>query len=133
MSAATTLEAGSSVMARQSADTRKIAGFMAFAVVFALVGRLSSVRKVANPIGDAKVIVGGTIGTVLLALLADTGEAAARFAVGVAEVTLLSSVLINGRDVFSGVNRSTGHPAVATGFPSTYPATRVVRPTITKG
>lgn len=85
-------------------DQRMIGVFMAFAVIFALVGKAT--RGTGSQVaGDAKVILGGTIGAVLLSLLAEAGEGAAGFAKGLAGITLLSSVFINGQPVFSEVSR----------------------------
>lgn len=95
---------------------RRIAAFMFFAVVFALIGHQVRAKTVANPVGDVRIILGGTIGTVLLALLSELGDQASAFAVGLSEVTLLSSVLINGAEVFPAISKAT---TVATVAPTT--------------
>jgi hypothetical protein len=93
-------------------DARLIATFMFFAVTFALIGHTISTTK--EKTGDVKIILGGMIGTVLLALLAETGETEATFAKGLAVVTLLSSVLVNGTPVFKAIDANVGAPATIT-------------------
>ena len=95
---------------------RQIVAFMAFAVAFGLVGHhtrypgsFSSKAGVGPGAGgDVKILLGGAIGTVLLVLLAQSGEGAASFAKGLAALTLVSSVLINGTEVFGVAGRLTG-------------------------
>ena len=96
-------------------QTRQIATFMFFAVVFALVGH--TIAKTPSKTGDVKIILGGTIGAGLLALLAEMGDSPASFAKGLAEVTLLSSVLINGGPVFAAISKKVGTTPAPTTIP----------------
>ena len=83
---------------------------MAFAGIFALVGTTQrSLAKASPPAPnqDVKIILGTTLGTVLLFLLSEAGDGAASFAVGLAGITLISSVLINGTGVFNAINKAT--------------------------
>lgn len=96
-------------------DQRQIAVMMTFAVVFAIVGKAT--KGATDQVGgDAKIILGGTLGIVLLELMAETVPALSSFAKGLAAITLLSSVLINGEPVFNAVNKTTKitTPATAT-------------------
>ena len=85
--------------------SRRIVAFMLFAGVFALVGHTAS--RTPHQTGDATIILGATIGAVLLVLLAQAGGQAEGFAEGLAGITLVSSVLINGGPVFGAVNKLT--------------------------
>jgi hypothetical protein len=109
--------------------SRQIVGFMAFAMAFAIIGHTAKTGTVTTGSGastgsalaknitgqasDVKILVGGAIGTVLLVLLASAGDGAAKFAKGLAGVTLLSSVLINGTSVFGAVSHLTGTKTTA--------------------
>ncbi len=109
---------------------RQIVAFMAFAVAFGLVGHHSRYPGAfQSPAGvgpgaggDVKILLGGALGTVLLTLLAQAGDDAASFAKGLAALTLVSSILINGTVVFGAVNKVTG----AKNLPS--PTTKVSVP-----
>lgn len=93
---------------------RQIVAFMAFAVAFGVIGhqtRHPAVKSSTGPTTDVKILLGGAIGTVLLVLLAQAGDGAASFAKGLAAVTLVSSVLINGTVVFNAVDHLTGTKA----------------------
>ena len=79
---------------------------MVFAVLFALFGKAA--KGTTNQVaGDAKIILGGTMAIVLLELLAETAPVASNYAKGLAGITLLSSILINGEPVFNAINKST--------------------------
>ena len=99
--------------------SRQIVAFMAFAVAFGVIGHqtthptgTSSTSPLpAGGSGDVRIFLGGAIGTVLLVLLAQAGDGAASFAKGLAAVTLVSSVLINGTTVFGAVSHLTGTTA----------------------
>lgn len=86
-------------------DQRQIIAFMAFAVAFALIGHTAKGHNVAG--GDAKIVLGGGIGTVLLVLLSEAGDPGEVLAKGLAAITMISSVLINGTPVFSAVSKLT--------------------------
>lgn len=96
--------------------SRQIVAFMAFAVAFGVIGHQTNHptgTSSKSPItagagGDVKIMLGGAIGTVLLVLLAQAGDGAASFAKGLAAVTLVSSILINGTTVFGAVSHLTG-------------------------
>lgn len=91
-------------------DQRSIVGFMGAAVVFALVGDVIKKKNGQSvPAGSyVKIILGGTLGAGLLSLLAEAGGSGAEFAKGLAVITLLASILVNGADVFKGVDTLTG-------------------------
>lgn len=104
--------------------SRQIVAFMAFAMAFAVIGHTVKSGGVSNPVPlpgtgikgtttDVKILLGGSIGTVLLVLLASTGSGAASFAKGLAGVTLLSSILINGAPVFGAVSKLSGAKTTA--------------------
>jgi hypothetical protein len=91
-------------------DQRAIVGFMGAAVVFALIGDVIKQKTQSVPSGAyVKIILGGGIGTGLLVLVSDAGGPAAEFAKGLALITMVASILINGTDVFSGVSKVTGN------------------------
>ena len=99
-------------------DTRQIVAFMAFAVAFALVGhKVAPKTSVAGT--DSKIILGGAIGATLLSLLAESGETGAKFAKGLAGITLISSVMINGTNVFTGLNKLTSGVSKTVAVPPT--------------
>jgi hypothetical protein len=90
-------------------DQRAIVGFMGAAVVFALIGDVVKQKTQSVPAGSyVKIILGGTLGAGLLSLLAETGSTPAEFARGLALITMVASILINGTDVFAGVDKVTG-------------------------
>ena len=90
-------------------DQRAIVGFMGAAVVFALIGDVVKSKTKSVPSGSyVKIIIGGTLGAGLLSLLAEAGSGGAEFAKGLAAITLVASVLLNGTVVFSGVSKVTG-------------------------
>jgi hypothetical protein len=107
-------------------DSRAIVGYMGAAVVFALIGDLIKSKTTSVPSGSyVKIIVGGTIGAGLLALLADTGNTAGEYAKGLALITMVASILINGTDVFSGVSHVTGTLKTTTPAPTIYSPIKV--------
>src|ERR1035437_3308618 len=95
-------------------DRRQIVAFMAFAVAFALIGHTVKAGSGQAKSGtDVKILLGGGLGTVLLALLAEAGESGAQFAKGLAVLTLVSSVLINGTPVFGAITKLTSKSSPA--------------------
>lgn len=91
-------------------DQRQIVAFMAFAVVFGLVGHtIKTASTSSSGIGgaDVKIVLGGAVGTVLLVLLSEAGEGGETFAKGLAGLTLVASVLINGSPVFKKISTIT--------------------------
>lgn len=85
--------------------THTIVGLMAFAAVFALIGNVKNGDKAGT---DVKIFLGAGLGAVLLSLVAEAGDEAATFAVGLAGITLLASVLKNGMPVFAALTKVTG-------------------------
>jgi hypothetical protein len=86
-------------------DQRAIVGLLGAAVVFALVGETVKAKKGENKPGAyTKTILGGTLGAGLLLLLSEAGAPAADFAKGLALVTLVASILLNGQSVFTGID-----------------------------
>ena len=113
-------------------DQRAIVGFMGAAVVFALIGDVVKQKTQSVPAGSyVKIILGGGLGTGLLVLVSEAGGAGADFAKGLAIITLVASVVVNGTPVFTGVSKLTGsvnkigtttqtlRPPVITGVPTT--------------
>jgi hypothetical protein len=93
-------------------DRRQVVAFMAFAAIFALIGHtVKSTTGQSKAGSDVKIILGAGLGTVLLTLLAEAGDGGASFAKGLAALTLISSVLINGTPVFSAVSNLTSKTA----------------------
>jgi hypothetical protein len=91
-------------------QTKVIVTFMVFTVAFALVG--TNAKGGAKPGTDVKIILGGTVAAILLSLIAETGQAPADFAKGLAGVALLASVLTNGTPVFNAIDKNVSTPAV---------------------
>ncbi len=86
-----------------------IAGLMAWAAMFALVGNEVTAAEKGGPadylvkapvVGGAKIIVGGTIGTAALLMISHAGTAGQELATGLALVTAVSSMIIWGKPVF---------------------------------
>lgn len=89
-------------------DQRAIVGFLGAAVVFALIGDVVKSKTTSVPSGSyVKIILGGTLGTGLLVLVSESGAGAAEFAKGLAMLTLVASVVLNGLPVFTGINKLT--------------------------
>jgi hypothetical protein len=85
---------------------------MVFATVIAVVGHTHEVAqknsKLNPTVGDAQILLGGTIATVILTLLAEAGDVGAKFAKGLALVALLSSIGLYGGGVATDINKITG-------------------------
>ena len=89
-------------------DQRAIVGFMGAAVVFAIIGDVVKQKTQSVPSGSyVKIVLGGTLGTGLLVLLSEAGSGPASFAKGLAAITLVASVVINGLPVFNGIDHLT--------------------------
>jgi hypothetical protein len=136
-----------------TANSRTIFGFMAFAVLFSVVG--AEIRNVQSaslaqgpgltalhnpPTGNGAaglvadpvaIFFGGTMATGLLVLLADTGETGRRLGVGLAGITLAASLLVNGGPVWRAVGHLTGssQPTTPTGATSPTTPTGAATPT----
>lgn len=109
-------------------DPRKqILAFMAFAVAFTLVGKSASASSTSPAatakLTDPQIMLGGAIATVLLTLISEAGDTGAQLARGLAAITLIGSVLLNGKPVFAAISKvtsSTTSPTNATiGSPAT--------------
>ena len=88
-------------------DQRQIVAFMAFAVAFGVIGHtMKSKTSGGTTAGaDVKIILAGAVGTVLLVLLSEAGQGGETFAKGLAALTLISSVLVNGSPLFSDISK----------------------------
>jgi hypothetical protein len=75
---------------------RTIVTLMAVATMATLVSKDTGLNPIADTTGGARVIFGFTAGTVILVLISHLGDPGAEFAVGLATVTLASSLLANG-------------------------------------
>jgi len=99
---------------------REVFGFMAIAVVFALVG--NEIRHTKHPValpvpGEAAasvltdsgtIIFGGFTAAAVLTLVSHAGDGGRQLAVGLAAVTMLSSVLVYGGPVWRALGAATG-------------------------
>ena len=113
-------------------DQRAIVGFLGAAVVFALIGDVVKSKKSSVPSGAyVRILLGGGIGAGLLVLVSETGAGAASFARGLALITMVASVLVNGEVVFAGVDKLTG--AVSTIGTTTKPSTAATQSGSAKG
>lgn len=94
----------------ETTGARTIVPLMVFATSIALIGHtLEPTKSKAHPqVGDAQIILGGTIATVILTLLAQGGDVGSKFARGIALVALLSSIGLYGTPVLAGLNHLTG-------------------------
>jgi hypothetical protein len=106
---------------KPGADSRLILAFMFFAGIEAIIAQEKKAAAkgqiyVATP---ARIILGGTVATVMLTLLAHAGEGGKKFAIGLAGVTFASSTLINGSAVFGSVNTLLGYKPTKASTPST--------------
>ena len=105
---------------KPGADSRLILAFMFFAGIEAIIAQEKKAAAkgqiyVATP---ARIILGGTVATVMLTLLAHAGEGGKKFAIGLAGVTFASSTLINGSSVFGSVNTLLGYKPTKASTPS---------------
>jgi hypothetical protein len=112
---------------------------MVFATVIALVGHSQEVAqknsKLNPTVGDAQILLGGTIAAVILTLLAEAGNVGAKFGKGLAVLALLSSIALYGGGVATGLNKITGQvtPQGAKAATPTKPTTSAKPTTSTKG
>lgn len=95
---------------------RTIVPLMVFAVAITLIGHtLEPGKSKLDPkVGDAQILLGGTIATVLLTLIAQGGDVGVKFGKGLALVALVSSVALYGTPVVTGLNRVTGQTKPST-------------------
>lgn len=102
-------------------DVRQIGGIMIAAVVFSTIGAefaSKQKQKQSKVIAPVTIVLGGSIAAVLLIALADFAPASASFAKGLALTALLTSIVINGAPVFSGINQVVSGPKTATTTPT---------------
>jgi hypothetical protein len=94
----------------ESTAARTIVPLMVFATGIALIGHtLNPTKSKADPqVGDAQILLGGTIATVILTLLATAGDVGEKFSKGLALVALLSSVGLYGSALLGGIDKVTG-------------------------
>ena len=106
---------------KPGADSRLILAFMFFSGIEAIISleKKALAKGQVAVTGSARIILGGTIATVMLQLLAHGGEGAKKFAIGLAGVTFASSTLINGPAVFGSVNTLLGYKPTKASPPST--------------
>lgn len=104
--------------------TPKIVGYMSAAVIFTVVSY--EIDPAGRKFSPAKSILGGTIATALLSLLAETGEIGATLGTGLAATAMASAMLIGGAPVWKWISKqfdgSTSTPAPLTNgasFPQT--------------
>ena len=100
----------------EGTDTRTIVTLMVFATGVTLVGHTLEPAKSTklNPhVGDAQILLGGTIATVILTLFAMGGDVGSKFGKGIALIALLSSVGYYGGPVLTGINKVTGQTTAA--------------------
>lgn len=114
---------------------RSIAGLMGVAVVFSLVGNeiKAAGQKGSSTGGEitvaGKIILGGFLATGLLVLVSEAGDPGRQLGIGLATVTVLTSLLVYGGPVWDKLNALFGgHTTGATGSTATTVA-RAASPT----
>ena len=106
---------------------REVFGFMSVAVVFAIIGNeikvaKSPAKKVPTILTDSGAIIfGGFTAAAALTLLSHAGEGGRQFAVGLAAVTMLSSMLVYGGPVWEALGTATGRSKSTSGSTPTAP------------
>ena len=110
---------------------REVFGFMSVAVVFAIIGNEIKVAKspakqatgaVPSILTDSGAIIfGGFTAAAALTLLSHAGEGGRQFAVGLAAVTMLSSMLVYGGPVWEALGNATGRSKSTSGSKPTAP------------
>ena len=94
---------------------REVFGYMGVAVVFALIG--NEIRQAKHGKGTTSpgtlsesgvIIFGGFTAAAALTLISHAGDGGRQFAVGLAAVTMVSSVLVYGGDVWKALGAATG-------------------------
>lgn len=119
-------------------DTRLILALMTFAVAFALAGKelepsTTTQSEVGTPavtipgasggVGGARIILGGFAAATLLTLLSHAGEPGRQFAVGLAVLTCVSSMLVYGQPVWAAISKLSAAGPGGTPSASTTPTT----------
>jgi hypothetical protein len=116
-------------IAGKGTDQRTVVVLMVFTTGIALVGHTLAkpkTTKIALPpeIGDAQILIGGTVATVILTLISEAGDTAAKFSKGLAFIALLAVLANYGGPVATGLNRLSGATAPPT-VSATKPVTKV--------
>jgi len=122
--AVTPTPSGQTIRERTPSGVRSIVGFMGIAVIFAVIGneiqhpKPAGASKTGNVAGsaftrDTTIILGGFTGAAVLSIVAKAGDAGQQFAVGLAAVTMVSSMIVYGAPVWKAVSRATGGAARA--------------------
>jgi hypothetical protein len=126
---------GSSVSRSTSTNgSRTIVGLMFFATTFSLVGNEIKVVNAKNGqpssgivTEGSRIILGGVFATALLTLLSHAGDNGRQFAVGLALVTTVSSLLVFGAPVWDAANKLFG--STPTGATAATAATKPTKAT----
>jgi hypothetical protein len=103
---------------------RLVVGLMVTSAGFAIgTNAVRHAQGAAVPVGDARILLGGSVATVALVMLTHGGDAARSFAVGLALVTAVTSMLVFGGPVWETLGKYIGStkPSPPTG--STSPST----------
>lgn len=112
----------STATVRPTGSTKTIVAMMAFATVFSVVGAeiraAKSTQAVPTRLGHALsdpfiIILGGTTGAALLTLLALAGDTGRTFATGLAGLTLVTALFVNGGPVWDALRHVTGSQPTA--------------------
>ncbi len=108
--------------------TAKILGFMTLATIFGVVraeivnvnAKATTGSKITSTLADPFLVMGGGIaGTAILLTISDVGgNAFGDFAVGLAGLTLLGSVIYAGPSVFSAVKGATTPKTASASIPA---------------
>ena len=111
-------------VSRESATNgaRTIFGFLGVAVIFALIGNeIKPTTKTAPGVltDSGAIIFGGFTAAAALTLISHAGEGGNQLAVGLAAVTMVSSVLVYGGPVWKPTNALGGNGAGTTITPPT--------------
>ena len=111
-----------------ASHTAKILGFMTLATIFGVVhaeivnvnAKSTTGHKITGALADPFLVMGGGIaGTAILLTLSDVGgKPGADFAVGLAGLTLLGSVIYAGPSVFSAVKGATTPKTASASIPA---------------
>ena len=118
--AVTPTPSGQTIRERTPSGVRSIVGFMGIAVIFAVIGNeiehpkpAGAAKAGGNVAGstftrDTTIILGGFTGAAVLSIVAKAGDAGQQFAVGLAAVTMVSSMIFYGAPVWKAVAGATG-------------------------
>jgi hypothetical protein len=119
------------------AGNKTIFGFMAFAVIFSVVG--AEIKRVEKAQASAltepvTIFLGGTVAAAILTLLSDTGDTGREVAVGIAGLALVTAALVNGKPVWDALNHLLGStPTTPSGQTTAGQGTTPTAPTVQAG